>query len=33
MLDHLTIHAADPEAMAAYYGRVLGTLGYRKGVE
>ena len=33
MLDHLAIHATDPAGMAAYYERVLGTLGYRKGVE
>ena len=33
MLDHLIIHASDPAGMAAYYERVLGTLGYHKGVE
>lgn len=33
MLDHLAIHTTDPAGMAAYYERVLGTLGYRKGVE
>ena len=33
MLDHLTIHAADPARLAAYYERVLATLGYTKGVE
>lgn len=33
MLDHLTIHAKDFEGLAAYYGRVLATLGYHTGVE
>lgn len=33
MFDHLIIHASDPAAMAAYYERVLATVGYHKGVE
>lgn len=33
MLDHLIIHASDPAGMTTYYERVLGTLGYHKGVE
>lgn len=33
MLDHLIIRATDPVAMAAYYERVLATVGYHKGAE
>lgn len=33
MLDHISIKAKDFPTMASYYDRVLGTLGYHKGVE
>lgn len=33
MLDHLIIRINDLDGMAAYYERVMGTLGYHKGVE
>lgn len=33
MLDHIIIRVKDLEKMGAYYERVLGTLGYTKGVE
>lgn len=33
MLDHLIIRVNDLDGMAAYYERVMGALGYHKGVE
>lgn len=33
MLDHIIIKVADFEPMAAYYTRVLGAIGYVKGIE
>lgn len=33
MIDHISIHVKDFEKMSAYYAEVLGTLGYRKGIE
>ena len=33
MIDHMSIHVKDFEKMSAYYERVLGTVGYVKGIE
>lgn len=33
MLDHISIHVKNIGIMAAYYERVLSTVGYRKGIE
>ena len=33
MLDHISIHVENIGIMAAYYERVLSTVGYRKGIE
>lgn len=33
MIDHLSIKVRDLAVMASYYERVLGTLGYKKGIE